>query len=86
MQFKIMVETLQNYTIPIHVDNVQNLIDYLIAQKIQRVSFRTSNVFEGPSRCYNEKNVLDITEDDLTWLSKKEPYGVRSLVIESVSV
>jgi len=77
-----MLETLYSYTLSLDVGDLVELKKYLSSQGIMRVSFRRSNVFEGTNRAFNEKDIQGITKEDFNWLTEKEPYGVRRLVIE----
>ena len=78
-----MIESLYSYSTVKQFESVEELKEHLTANGVLRISFRRSNAFEGPSRAFNEKAVVNITEKDFEWLTKETEHGVRILVVES---
>jgi hypothetical protein len=80
---KVMIQTLSTFASSKAFNDVNELKDYLISERVTRVSFRVSSIYQGTGDAFNEKDVVDITQEDFDWLTEETEHGVRTLVVES---
>jgi hypothetical protein len=83
---KLIVEMLNGAHLTHTFRDVAALQGYLVSIGVSEVSFRQSTVWEGQGRTFNKKKVEELSEKDFEWLCGSMPYGVCTLVIESVFV
>lgn len=81
---KIMIETMEGWFAPYSCETVDELKAKLTSMRVCRVSFLSSSVYEGRGMRMDEKDIEELTEDDLKRLSDDSPLSSITLVVESV--
>jgi len=86
MGFRCGLEMLQGWTKSLNFTSRGDLIEQLKAEKVLRIGFRDSSVYEGYGCIYDEKDIDLITDKDIQIITRKRDVHSSSTKLVVMSV